>query len=73
MADTAGKKRGRKKKTSIIGQLGAGKKALSGILDISLMQSLSRRGEVKDCVKDYGMIIADEGAGEWSALDMGHI
>ena len=24
------------------------------------MQSLSRQGEVKDCVKNYGMIIADE-------------
>jgi len=60
MAITAGKKRGRKKKTSVIGQLGAGKKALSAIVDIALMQSLSRQGEVKDCVKDYGMIIADE-------------
>jgi len=57
---TAGKKRGRKKKASVIGQMGAGKNALSGIVDIAIMQSLSRRGEVKDCVKDYGMIIADE-------------
>jgi len=57
---TAGKKRGRKKKASVIRQIGAGKNALSGIVDIAIMQSLSRRGEVKDCVKDYGMIIADE-------------
>ena len=60
MAITAGKKRGRKKKISVIGQLGAGKNALSGIVDIALMQSLSRQGEVQDCVKDYGIIIADE-------------
>jgi superfamily II DNA or RNA helicase len=60
MAMTAGKKRGRKKKTSVIGQMGAGKKALSGIVDIAVMQSLSRKGEVKNCVKDYGMVIADE-------------
>jgi superfamily II DNA or RNA helicase len=60
MAITAGKKRGRKKKTSVIGQMGGGKKALSGIVDIAVMQSLSRKGEVKDCVKDYGMVIADE-------------
>ena len=60
MAITAGKKRGRKKKTSVIGQMGAGKKALSGIVDIAVMQSLSRKGEVKNCVKDYGMVIADE-------------
>jgi hypothetical protein len=59
-AITAGKKRGRKKTTSAVGQMGSGKKALSGIVDISLMQSLSRQGEVQDCVKDYGMIIADE-------------
>jgi superfamily II DNA or RNA helicase len=57
---TAGKKRGRKKKISVIGQLGAGKNALSGIVDIAVMQSLSRQGEVKECVNNYGMIIADE-------------
>ena len=54
------KKRGGKKKTSIIGQLGAGKNSLSGIVDIAVVQSLSRKGEVKNYVKNYGMIIADE-------------
>ncbi|RJQ79190.1 MAG: DEAD/DEAH box helicase [Desulfobacteraceae bacterium] len=54
------KKRGRKKKQSIIGQIGAGKNTPSGIIDIAVMQSLSRQGEVKECVKNYGMIIADE-------------
>ncbi|RJP37125.1 MAG: helicase [Desulfobacteraceae bacterium] len=53
-------KRGRKKKINVIGQLGAGKNSLSGIVDIAIMQSLSRQGEVKACVKNYGMIIADE-------------
>jgi superfamily II DNA or RNA helicase len=53
-------KRGRKKKRSVIGELGGGKNALSGIVDIAVMQSLSRKGEVKECVTDYGMIIADE-------------
>lgn len=55
-----GKKRGRKKIRTVIGQLGGGKENLSGIIDIALMQSLNRQGEVKDCVKDYGMIIVDE-------------
>lgn len=59
-AIAAGKKRGRKKKINVIGQLGAGKNSLNGIVDIAVMQSLSRHGEVKDCVKNYGMIIADE-------------
>ena len=54
------KKRGRKKKRPIIGQLGGGKNTLNGIVDIAVMQSLGRKGEVKDCIKDYGMIIADE-------------
>jgi superfamily II DNA or RNA helicase len=57
---TTAAKRGRKKKISVIGQLGAGKNNLSGIVDIAIMQSLSRQGEVKACVKNYGMIIADE-------------
>ena len=55
-----GKKRGRKKAKSIIGQLGAGKDSLSGIIDIAVMQSLNRMGEVKECVKNYGMVIVDE-------------
>lgn len=53
-------KKGRKKKKSVIGQIGGGKNALSGIIDIAIMQSLSRQGEVKECVKNYGLVIADE-------------
>lgn len=53
-------KRGRKKAHSVIGQLGAGKNNLSGIIDIAVIQSLNRMGEVKECVKDYGMVIVDE-------------
>ena len=54
------KKRGRKKAGSVIGQLGAGKDHLSGVVDIAVMQSLNRMGEIKDCVKKYGMVIVDE-------------
>lgn len=36
------------------------KNRLSGIIDIATMQSLVREGEVKDLVKDYGMVIVDE-------------
>ncbi len=56
----AAKKRGRKKQISLVGQMGAGKNAPSGIVDIAVIQSLSRQGEVKECVRNYGMIIADE-------------
>ena len=53
-------KRGRKKKRSLIGQIGAGKDTSGGIIDIAVMQSLSRQGEVKEIVQNYGLIIADE-------------
>jgi len=59
-SDPCGKKRGRKKTGSIIGQLGQGKNSLGGVIDIALMQSLNRKNEVRECVKDYGMIIVDE-------------
>ncbi|MDP3916116.1 MAG: DEAD/DEAH box helicase family protein [Bacteroidota bacterium] len=48
------------KNRSIIGMLGGGKNSMNGILDIAVMQSISRDGEVKDLVKDYGMVIVDE-------------
>jgi superfamily II DNA or RNA helicase len=54
------KKRGRKKEKSLIGQIGGGKDTSSGIIDIAVMQSLSRQGEVKGIVQNYGLIIADE-------------
>ena len=52
--------RNRGKNKNIIGQMGAGKQALNGVIDIAVMQSLNRMGELKDCVKDYGMVIVDE-------------
>ena len=55
-----GKRRGRKKITTVFGQLGGGKNTLNGIVDIAVMQSISRLGKVKEFVKNYGMIIADE-------------
>lgn len=54
------KKRGRKKCREVVGQLGKGKNSLSGIIDIALMQSLVRKGEVHDCIGNYGMVIVDE-------------
>jgi superfamily II DNA or RNA helicase len=54
------KKRGRKKKQSLIGQIGAGKDNPGGIVDIAIMQSLNNGGEIKDLVRNYGMLIVDE-------------
>lgn len=54
------RKRGRKKERSLIGQLGGSKNNLSGFVDIAIMQSLISGDEVRDLVKDYGMVIVDE-------------
>ena len=54
------KKRGRKKEQPLIGQLGGNKNTLSGIVDVAILQSLLSGDEVKDVVKNYGMVIVDE-------------
>jgi superfamily II DNA or RNA helicase len=51
---------GKSNNQSFIGQIGAGKQKPSGIIDIAIMQSLTRKGEVKDFINDYGMVIVDE-------------
>ena len=43
-----------------IGRLGGGRKKLTGRIDVATIQSLVRRGVVKDCVADYGHLIVDE-------------
>ena len=45
---------------TVVGTLGGGKAKLTGIIDIAVMQSLSRKGEISDQVKNYGQIIVDE-------------
>ncbi len=43
-----------------IGVVGGGKRNLKGAVDIALIQSLVRKGEVDDLVAGYGHVIADE-------------
>jgi superfamily II DNA or RNA helicase len=43
-----------------IGQVSGGKKTVTDTIDIGLLQSLNRKGEVKDMVAEYGQIIVDE-------------
>ena len=52
--------KGRKKKKSLIGQIGGGKNNPGGIIDVAVMQSLVSGDEVKESVKNYGMVIVDE-------------
>ena len=54
------KGRGRRKAWSPVGVLGAGKSTLNGAVDVAVMQSLVSEYEVKELVRNYGMIIVDE-------------
>jgi superfamily II DNA or RNA helicase len=43
-----------------IGQIGAGKRRSNGSLDVAMLQSLVRSGEVDELVGSYGHVIVDE-------------
>ena len=43
-----------------IGVIGGGKRKPTGMIDVALIQSLVRKGEVSDLVADYGHVIVDE-------------
>lgn len=45
---------------SSIGRIGGGKRKPGGIVDVGMIQSLVRKGEVDDAVADYGHLIVDE-------------
>ena len=45
---------------SAIGQTGGGKRKPTGVVDVSVIQSLVRGDEVDDIVADYGHLIVDE-------------
>ena len=44
----------------VVGTIGGGKAKPSGKIDIAVMQSVSRRGEVNPLVENYGHVIVDE-------------
>ncbi len=43
-----------------LGTIGGGKSRATGKIDIAVMQSLSRKGEVNPVIENYGQIIVDE-------------
>ena len=45
---------------SAIGRIGGGGRKPGGIVDVGLIQSLARKGEVDDIVADYGQLVVDE-------------
>ncbi|WP_109476690.1 DEAD/DEAH box helicase family protein [Paraburkholderia sp. C35] len=44
----------------VIGTIGGGKSKRSGKIDIAVMQSLTRKGELSELVEHYGHVIVDE-------------
>ena len=56
----------------VVGTIGGGKAKPSGRIDIAVMQSLSRQGEVNALVENYGQVIVDEchhvGAASFDAI-----
>lgn len=44
----------------MVGTIGGGKAKSTGKIDIAVMQSLSRQGEINPLVEDYGHVIVDE-------------
>lgn len=43
-----------------IGKIGSGKSKPTGVIDVAMIQSLGRKGEVADLVGAYGQVIVDE-------------
>jgi len=56
----------------VIGAIGGGKAKPTGKIDIAVMQSLSRQGEVNALVENYGQVVVDEchhvGAASFDAI-----
>ena len=44
----------------MIGVIRGGKRKPTGIIDVALIQSLVRKGEVSDQIADYGHVVVDE-------------
>ena len=56
----------------VVGTIGGGKTKPSGMIDVAVLQSLSRQGEVNALVENYGQIVVDEchqvGAASFDAI-----
>lgn len=59
-------------RNGVVGTIGGGKAKPSGQIDIAVMQSLSRQGEVNALVENYGQVVVDEchhvGAASFDAI-----
>ena len=49
-----------KTRKSVIGRLNSSHNSVTGIIDIVMISSLGKKGDINDLVKNYGMVIMDE-------------
>lgn len=49
-----------KKRKSVIGRMYSGHNSVTGIIDVVMISSLGKKGEINQLVKDYGLVIMDE-------------
>lgn len=49
-----------KTRKSAIGRLSASHNSITGIIDIAMISSLGKKGEIHELVKNYGMVMMDE-------------
>lgn len=49
-----------KRRKSVIGTLYAAHDSITGIIDVAMVSSLGKPGDISDAVKNYGMVIMDE-------------
>lgn len=61
-----------KKRKSVIGKLYSSHNSVTGIIDVAMISSLGKQGEISELVKDYGMVIMDEchHVGAQTAIDV---
>lgn len=49
-----------KKRKSVIGRMYAGHNSVTGIIDVVMISSLGKNGDINQLVKEYGLVIMDE-------------
>lgn len=49
-----------KKRKSVIGRMYAGHNSVTGIIDVVMISSLGKNGDINQLVKDYGLVIMDD-------------
>ncbi|MDD3705692.1 MAG: DEAD/DEAH box helicase family protein [Clostridiaceae bacterium] len=52
-------KKGKRKRKALVGKLYSGHDSLGGIIDVSMITSFGKKGNIDEKIKDYGLVIVD--------------